>query len=161
MTPKQQLFIDEYLKTWNATQAAINAGYSERSAAEIGYENLRKPHIAEAIEKHLKASAMSRDEVLMRLARHARADLSDFLTFVEGVRNPIIDLSKAREAGVLDVLKKLQYDDDGHIKIELHDVQAALDKLAKAYGLYSDENTVSGEITIKVVRDDDDHNSPA
>jgi len=49
LTPKQQRFVDEYLIDLNATQAAIRAGYSERTAAEIGWENLSKPHVAHAI----------------------------------------------------------------------------------------------------------------
>jgi phage terminase small subunit len=51
MTIKQDLFIREYLKTWNATEAAINAGYSKRTAYSIGEENLKKPEIKEALEK--------------------------------------------------------------------------------------------------------------
>lgn len=51
LTAKQKLFIQEYLKDLNATQAAIRAGYSEKTAAETGYENLRKPQIAAEIEK--------------------------------------------------------------------------------------------------------------
>ena len=45
LTAKQQKFIDEYLIDLNATQAAIKAGYNEKCAKEIGYENLTKPHI--------------------------------------------------------------------------------------------------------------------
>jgi phage terminase small subunit len=48
-TEKQRAFIDEYLIDLNATQAAIRAGYSADTAAQIGYENLRKPEIAQAI----------------------------------------------------------------------------------------------------------------
>lgn len=51
MTPKQSLFVAEYLKDLNATQAAIRAGYSETTASVIGCENLTKPNIAEAIAK--------------------------------------------------------------------------------------------------------------
>jgi phage terminase small subunit len=50
MTPKQQRFVQEYMIDLNARQAAIRAGYSENTAAEIGYENLRKPQIASAID---------------------------------------------------------------------------------------------------------------
>jgi phage terminase small subunit len=50
MTPKQQRFVDEYLIDLNATQAAIRAGYSEKTAYSIGDENLRKPEIAAAIQ---------------------------------------------------------------------------------------------------------------
>ena len=51
LTPKQQRFIDEYLTDLNATQAAIRAGYSKKTAAQVGFENLRKPNIAAAISK--------------------------------------------------------------------------------------------------------------
>lgn len=51
LTAKQQRFVEEYPKDWNATQAAIRAGYSEKTAGVIGRENLQKPLIAEAIEK--------------------------------------------------------------------------------------------------------------
>lgn len=50
MTPKQQRFVDEYLIDLNATQAAIRAGYSEKTARQVGAENLSKPDIAAAIE---------------------------------------------------------------------------------------------------------------
>ena len=49
LTPKQQRFVEEYLCDLNATQAAIRAGYSEKTAEQQGYDNLRKPQIAEAI----------------------------------------------------------------------------------------------------------------
>jgi phage terminase small subunit len=49
LTDKQELFAREYLKDLNATQAAIRAGYSEKSAAAQGCENLIKPNIAERI----------------------------------------------------------------------------------------------------------------
>ncbi len=51
LTPKQERFVQEYLIDLNATQAAIRAGYSERTAASIGDENLRKPAIAAAVQK--------------------------------------------------------------------------------------------------------------
>ncbi len=49
LTPKQQRFVEEYLIDLNATQAAIRAGYSEKTAQEIGSENLSKPMVAKAI----------------------------------------------------------------------------------------------------------------
>lgn len=51
LTAKQQRFVEEYLIDLNATQAAIRAGYSEKTAYSIGQENLKKPEIAEEIEK--------------------------------------------------------------------------------------------------------------
>ena len=54
LTAKQELFIKEYLVDLNATQAAIRAGYSEKTAQVIGAENLSKPIIAEALAEHTK-----------------------------------------------------------------------------------------------------------
>lgn len=51
LTPKQARFVQEYLVDLNATQAAIRAGYSQKTAHVIGQENLKKPIIAAAVEK--------------------------------------------------------------------------------------------------------------
>ena len=50
LTTKQELFCKEYLIDFNATRAAIAAGYSEKTASEMGYENLSKPQLAEYIQ---------------------------------------------------------------------------------------------------------------
>ena len=51
LTAKQEMFCKEYLIDLNATQAAIRAGYSEKTAKEIGCENLTKPNIAVFIQE--------------------------------------------------------------------------------------------------------------
>lgn len=53
MNPKQQRFVEEYCVDFNATQAAIRAGYSEKTARAIASENLTKLYIKEAIEERL------------------------------------------------------------------------------------------------------------
>jgi len=57
LTEKQKRFVDEYMIDLNATQAAIRAGYSEKSAASIGEENLRKPEIQAALTERMKKRA--------------------------------------------------------------------------------------------------------
>ena len=52
LTAKQARFVSEYIIDFNATQAAVRAGYSEKTAYSIGTENLRKPEIEKAIKKH-------------------------------------------------------------------------------------------------------------
>ena len=68
MTEKQKRFCDEYLIDLNATQAAIRAGYSEKTAGSIGDENLKKPEIKSYIEEQLDKlhndAIASADEVL-------------------------------------------------------------------------------------------------
>lgn len=49
LTPKQEAFVREYLIDLNATQAAIRAGYSEKTARSVGCENLTKPDVADAV----------------------------------------------------------------------------------------------------------------
>ncbi len=51
LTPKQQRFVEEYLIDLNATQSAIRAGYSEKTAYSVGHENLKKPEIQKAIQE--------------------------------------------------------------------------------------------------------------
>lgn len=59
LTPKQELFITEYLIDSNATAAAIRAGYSKRSAMQIGEQNLRKHEIKSRIDKAMKERALN------------------------------------------------------------------------------------------------------
>ena len=82
LTPKQQRFVEEYLVDLNATQAAIRAGYSKKTAKETGYENLTKPDIQSAVsaamEERSKRTEVDADWVLKRLARLADATMADF-----------------------------------------------------------------------------------
>lgn len=81
MTPKQQRFVEEYLRDLNATQAAIRAGYSSRRADQQALENMRKPEIATAIAaamgERAKRTQIDADWVLKRLTSEAEADLAD------------------------------------------------------------------------------------
>ena len=148
LTNKQRAFIDEYLKDWNATQAAIRAGYSKRSAYSIGVENLSKPVISEEIQRRIAERAMSADEVLDRLGQQAKGDISDFIDVVG--RLAVINLEKAEQAGKLHLIKKLKYNASGAPEIELYYAQAALVQMGKQYGLFTDKVDNTGDITIHV-----------
>jgi len=83
LTDKQEMFCREYLIDWNATQAAIRAGYSDNTARKIGSENLTKPDIAQRIID-LKSSRNERveinaDYVLRRLVEIDEMDVLDIL----------------------------------------------------------------------------------
>lgn len=75
LTAKQQRFVEEYLVDMNATQAAIRAGYSKKTAYSIGGENLRKPEIKKAIKKATKVirkrAKISTDDVVRGLRDEA------------------------------------------------------------------------------------------
>jgi phage terminase small subunit len=152
LSKKQQVFIDEYLQCWNATEAARRAGYSERSARSIGAENLTKPDIAEAISQRLRESAMSADEVLMRLAAQARGDIANFITMTpEGFK---IDLKKAVDDGLSHLVKRVGYNKHGKPEIELYDAQAALVHLGRHHKLFTDRVEAEVEVEVDDPRDE-------
>ena len=82
LTAKQELFVAEYLANgYNATQAAISAGYSKKTAKEMGAENLAKPHIAAKLEagkaKVLEKVNIDAEWLHRRLAEESDADIAD------------------------------------------------------------------------------------
>lgn len=87
LTPKQKKFSDEYLIDLNATQAAIRAGYSEKTAYSIGIENLRKPEIKKYIEKRQKelsrSTEITQERVIKELALIAFSNTADYAHVVE------------------------------------------------------------------------------
>jgi phage terminase small subunit len=72
---KQQRFVEEYLVDFNATQAAIRAGYSKRTAGKIGTENLQKPAIQGAIRaaqaQLSKKTEVTREMIVAGLLKEA------------------------------------------------------------------------------------------
>ena len=121
-TDKQQAFIDHYLICWNATEAAKRAGYSEKTAYSIGYENLRKPEISEEIQKRVSELTMTADEALIELSKIARGDLSK--------------VKKPEDAG--GILKKYKRtigkDGSTSFELELYPKDAALRDILKIHG---------------------------
>lgn len=85
LTAKLARFVQEYLKDLNATDAAIRAGYSERSAGAIGYENLRKPAVAKAIQAAMAdraaKSEITADMILAEVDAIATADTNGIVQY--------------------------------------------------------------------------------
>lgn len=88
LTAQQRLFVAEYLKDGNATQAAIRAGYSKKSAEQIGYQLLQKTSVAQAIAQQQKASILrtlgSADEVLEQMWQLATFDANQLSQYRRG-----------------------------------------------------------------------------
>jgi phage terminase small subunit len=87
LTDKQKRFCDEYLIDLNATQAAIRAGYSEKTAYRTGADNLRKPQIEEYIAKRQKelsrSTEITQERVIKELALIAFSNNADYAHVVE------------------------------------------------------------------------------
>ena len=81
LTPKQRAFCDYYIETGNASEAARRAGYSEKTATAIGYENLTKPQISEYIASRMAEIESTRiataEEVMQFYTGVMRGEIRD------------------------------------------------------------------------------------
>jgi phage terminase small subunit len=151
LNDRQIAFVNEYLMCWNATRAALNAGYSQRSAYSQGHDLLKHPEIRAAIDARISENVMSADEALMRLSDQARASMEDFID----PDTKRVDLRRAAQRGKLHLVKKLtrtMTPSGENVSVELHDPQAALSHILKELHLRAgeptDRNEVSGALTI-------------
>ncbi|MBQ6263070.1 MAG: terminase small subunit [Clostridia bacterium] len=142
MTDKQRRFCDEYLIDCNATQAAIRAGYSEKTARFIGNENLTKPYIKNYIDDRLSEinSAKTADakEVMEYLTSVMRGESSAEIVVVEGEGEGYSSARKVQKAP----------DEKERLK--------AAELLGKRFGLFTDKVNVEGTAKVVIVDDLDE-----
>lgn len=138
LTAKQQRFCQEYLIDCNATQAAIRAGYSKKSAHAIGDENLKKPVVAEHIEAlmdELKSKRMADGaEVIEYLTTVLRGESRSHVMVVEGQGEGV---SQARSM-------KKPPDERERLK--------AAELLGKRHGIFSDKDS-SAPLPVVILND--------
>ncbi len=151
LTEKQILFCHEYLIDLNATQAAIRAGYSEKTAGQTASRLLRNVKVQEYLQKIMndKQSGLiaTQDEVLETLTAVMRRQQKEQVVASERHRRSYFD-----EEG-----RKVTEDTEVPVTVEIDtkisDVNKAAELLGKRYGLFSDK--VNVETTAKVVIVDD------
>ena len=158
LTPKQIRFVDEYMVDFNATQAAIRAGYKAKTAHVIGAENLRKPKIAEEIARRQKdlqrRTEVTQDRVVKELARVAFADASDYvcvetLTYEneDGTVSPIQVVSPKDTDTLSDdqraAIASIKQGANG-VEVKLCDKLKALELLGRHIGMFNDKLSLSG-----------------
>lgn len=143
LTAKQQAFVEAYCgpANSNATEAARQAGYSEKTARSIGAENLTKPDIRSAIDKQLAEKALAANEVLARLADMARGSIADVATIDPETGTISLDFLKAARNGKLHLISELSFTEFGP-RVKLHDAQAALVQLGRCHGLFRDRQII-------------------
>lgn len=142
LTPKMERFIDEYLVDLNATQAAIRAGYSPKTAYSIGVQNLKKAVVQEEIQKRKKSAAekleITRDSVLKELAAIGFSNITDFVT-ISGRMVCVKDTDMVA-ADKLPALASIKEGMTG-IEVKTHDKVRALEMLGKYLGLFDGQTT--------------------
>lgn len=162
LSAKHQAFVESYLRLFNATEAYVEVygPKSRKTAGANGHRLLKNAEIEAAIQQRLQASAMSADEVLMRLADQARADLGDFLH-----DDGEIDIAAMKRAKKTYLLRKIKRTErtgetesggtwaETRVEVELHDAQSALNLIGRHHKLFTDkiEHDVQGQMVVKVI----------
>lgn len=136
MTLKQQRFADEYIITGNATQAAIKAGYSKKTARAIANENLIKPYIKEYIDERLakleSEKIATQEEVLQYLTSVMRGEKTE----------PLLVLDGEGTQKVIEAVPNVQ------------SRTRAAELLGKRYGTFTDRVDINAQIESKSKFDD-------
>jgi len=174
LSAKERTAVIEYLLHGNKTNA-YRVGYGDKKYADRAASRLfKKPKIIAAIEEYFHEDEMSAREAVAILSQQARGSMRDFVSIPRNEEGepdrtavPDIDLWKAEELGQLHLIKKIKskkttrrlsrsgstedapavYIDEATVEIELHDSQAAVDKIMRYWGLYKDNLTVDLDLS--------------
>lgn len=136
LTAKQKIFCDEYIISLNATQAAIKAGYSKKTARKIAAENLTKPVIQNYISERMKQKESSliatQDEVLQYLTSVLRGESQTTDTVLVGMGDGYQEVQKVEK------------------KPSEKDRLKAAELLGKRYGLYTDKISADVDMSLDI-----------
>ena len=149
LNAQQRAFADEYLKDFNATQAAIRAGYSEKTAYAQGHRLLKNAEIAEHIEARLSDITMSANEVLLRLAEQARGEHGRYIH-----EDGYVEIDKLVKDGKAHLIKAVKPGQWGTV-YEFYDAQSALALIGKHHKLFTErqETLVTVDTPITIVKE--------
>ena len=151
LAPMQSVFVQEYLIDLNATQAAIRAGYSAKTAEQQGYQLLQKPSVQAAIADRQKEreqrTAVTADRVLLEAARLALFDPRKLFND-DGSPKGITELDDDTAAAVAGIEVVEQFEGSGKDRVfvgylkkyRIADKNSALEKLFRHHGLYERDN---------------------
>ena len=150
LNDKQKRFVDEYIIDLNATQAAIRAGYSERSARNTASRMMANDNISNAIQKRMKEKEESliatQDEILRALTRQSRRQEVDY--------NIVVLKEKTIEDGVITEIEKAEIVE---VPTRNSDSIRASELLGKRYGMWTDKvEQTNTNLNINVGEWDDD-----
>ena len=160
LTPKQAAFVREYLIDLNGTQAAIRAGYSERTANEQAARLLANVSVSKAVADAQAERAdrleITADRVLAELAKIGFADMRDVASWgetvvdedgkpIHGVKLVSSDkLTDSAAAAISEIAET-----PAGLRIKLHDKRAALVDIGKHLGMFTEKVEHSGAIQVQ------------
>lgn len=151
---RRRVFVEEYVRCWNASEAARRAGYAH--PRQYGHHLLSLEAVTDEIKKRVEEKAMTADEVLLRLAEQARADYTPYL-----MDDGSVDLARMLADGKGHMVKGVRWDRAGNRIIEFHDSQAALVHIGRHLQLFTENinHNVTGNALIALLPDIEDEES--
>ncbi|MCU4389914.1 terminase small subunit [Acinetobacter courvalinii] len=176
LTAKQQLFVDEYLVDLNATQAAIRAGYSPKTAYSKGQQltKLLSTEISEAQANRSKRTQITQDMVLNELAKIGFSNMLDYVTPTNGgdLVPDFSAITRDQAAAIGEVTIDQYMEGKGEdavlvkrTKFKLSDKRAALVDMGRHLGMFKDKVELTGpdgkpiDFNLKVVFENDGEKS--
>lgn len=150
LTPKQQRFVEEYLCDLNATQAAIRAGYSAKTAAAAGRRNLANPQIwgqiQAGMDERSQRTEINQDRVLKEEACIAFSDIGGIFQGDTLLPPDQLPEDIRRSVSAIEVIETP--DKDGNIttkyKYRFWDKGKALERVSRHLGMYTDNAKPNG-----------------
>lgn len=154
LNERQRCFVQEYLVDLNATQAAIRAGYSRKTARSLGQRLLTKADIQEAIQtaqdERSRRTGITQDRVLEELAAIGFAKATDYAEAAGDTATirPTGELTP-KQAAAIAGLEAGKYG----VKLKLHDKVRALELLGRHLGMFASGNTGEAEGEVQIIDD--------
>lgn len=149
LTEKQKRFIDYYIETGNATEAARLSGYRGKNLNRIGSENLSKLdiYIKDRILQKEDERIAKQDEVLQTLTRIIRREEKEVIVVTVKSRRSFYDANGKK------VIEEKEEPVPVEIPTKISDVNKAADLLGKRYGIWTDNVKISGGVPAQIVDD--------
>lgn len=147
LTPKEELFVDNYLRTFNKTKAAEGLYPETLTRNQLcirGAKLFKKPRIQRAIALRLQERVASTDELLDRWSEQVRSEYHSYIR-VDGT----VDIEQLIADGKSHLIKRIRPTRFG-LDVEFYDAQKAQEMLARYYGLFDDSIRVKEGVQVFV-----------
>lgn len=166
LNPKQARFVEEYLLDLDATAAAKRAGYSAKTAQQLGYQLLQHPSVArvvgERMQKRSERTEVKADRILRELATIGLADMRNYVTFDDegGILLDFSGMPEEATRAIAEVTQEEFMDGRGdgarlvrRTKFKLHAKTPALELLGKHLALFVERHRIDDgpPVNIRIV----------
>jgi phage terminase small subunit len=160
LTEHQKIFCYEYIKDWNATNAALRAGYAETSAHSQACRMLKKDKVKKFIDDLIRSTIGNEIEstklrVLRELKAIAFADITKDVNLVkytreDGTEYMKVEFNETKDSDNKKAIQSIRATSSGGIEVKYHDKSKALEMLGRSVALFTDKVEHSGGVNISV-----------